>query len=148
MIDEGTPGADDGAPTTTRLREVFDRAGHVVIVEGPPDEAEVPGRGADLGERPGIAEPARLPAASCQLPAAGGTGDRCPCSSGPTIIVHDIDGEPIACWGPHHGTGLGGIGDRDAEPRDGPARTTWLADRGLTGSRDVQAELAEPAAER
>ncbi|GGQ91426.1 hypothetical protein [Kitasatospora griseola] len=91
----------------------------------------------------GIAEPARLPAV-----VDGGTGDRCPCSGRPTIIMHDIDGESIACRNPHHGTGLRGLGDRDAEPRDGSARTAWPADRGLTGSRDVQAELAEQAAER
>ncbi|MET9880997.1 hypothetical protein ABZZ36_41385 [Actinacidiphila glaucinigra] len=72
----------------------------------------------------------------------GGTGDRCLCNGWPTIMVHDAKGELIACWTLHHQTGLRGIGDCDADLRDGPALTQWLTVRGLTGSRKEQKELA------
>lgn len=62
-------------------------------------------------------------------------------------MVHDVKGEPIACWTLHHQSGLRGIGDCDADLRDGPALTEWLAERGLTGSREVQAMPAVEEAE-
>ncbi|MFJ3965661.1 winged helix-turn-helix domain-containing protein [Streptomyces sp. NPDC090036] len=50
----------------------------------------------------------------------------------------------------NHQTGIRGLGDCDADLRDGPALTEWLAEHGLTGSREAQAELAaeEAVAER
>lgn len=133
---------DDGAPTTARLREVLNRAGRVVIAEGPPDKADsadvariaVSGAAiADLAERLAIVD--------------GGTGDRCRCNGWPTITVYDTAGRPIACWTLHHRSGLRGLGDCDADLRDGPALTEWLAERGLTRSREIQEELAARDAE-
>ncbi|MGW6708756.1 hypothetical protein ACWGDE_28225, partial [Streptomyces sp. NPDC054956] len=65
----------------------------------------------------------------------GGTGDQCLCNGWPTITVHGVEGELIACWTLHHQSGLRGIGDCDADLQDGPALTEWLAERGLTRSR-------------
>ncbi|MFD4246832.1 hypothetical protein ACFWP3_35375 [Streptomyces sp. NPDC058525] len=142
MIYEGTTGMDEGAPTTARLRDVLDRAGHVVIAEGPPDKAD-------------SADVARIVVTGTEIAGLahvlaivdGGTGDRCRCRGWPTITVHDVKGELIACWTLHHQTGLRGIGDCDADLQDGPALTEWLAERGLTGSREVQAGLALQEAE-
>ncbi|MGW2238846.1 hypothetical protein [Streptomyces sp. NPDC001759] len=137
MICEGTTGMDEGAPTTARLRDVLNRAERVVIAEGPPDEADsadvarivVSGAAiADLADRLAIVD--------------GGTGDRCRCNGWPTITVYDAVGRLIACWTLHHQSGLRGIGDCDADLRDGPALTEWLAERGLTRSQAVQEQLA------
>ncbi|MFJ8011102.1 hypothetical protein [Streptomyces sp. NPDC096339] len=142
MIYEGTMGMDEGAPTTARLRDVLDRAGRVVIVEASPDEAESAGAARIVVTDAEIADLAGVLAL-----VDGGTGDRCLCSGWPTITVYDVKGEPIACWTLHHQSGLRGIGDCDADLLDGPALTEWLAERGLTGSREVQAELAVQEAE-
>lgn len=138
----GTVDMAEGPPTTARLRGVLNRAARVVIVEGPPDEVDsaVVARIVVTGAE--IAELARLLAV-----VDGGTGDRCRCHGWPTILVHDADGEPMACWTLHHQSGIRGIGDCDADLCDGPALTEWLAERGLTGSREVQAELAVEEAE-
>ncbi len=127
----------ESAPTTARLRDVLNRAGRVVIVEGPPHEAESGDLARTVVTGAEIADLADLLAL-----VDGGTGDRCRCLGWPTIMVHDVNGELIACWTLHHQSGLRGLGDCDADLRDGPALTAWLAERGLTGSREVQAQLA------
>ncbi|MFJ7910922.1 hypothetical protein [Kitasatospora sp. NPDC096204] len=142
MIDEGTMGMDEGAPTTARLREVLNRTERVVIAEGSPDEADSAGVARIVVTGAEIADLARVLAI-----VDGGTGDRCLCDGWPTITVHDVKGELIACWTLHHQSGLRGIGDCDADLQDGPALTEWLAERGLTGSQEVQAGLAEQEAE-
>jgi hypothetical protein len=73
----------------------------------------------------------------------GGTGDRCRCIGWPTIMVYDVRGELMACWTLHHQSGLRGIGDCVADLQDGPAPTEWLAERGLTGSRNQWGDLAD-----
>lgn len=142
MIYDGTTGKAEGAPTTTRLRDVLNRAGRVVIVEGSPDEADsaAVARIAVTGTE--IVDLAQLLAI-----VDGGTGDRCLCNGWPTIMIYDANGELIACWTLHHQSGFRGVGDCDADLRDGPALTEWLATHGLTGSREVQAELAAQGAE-
>ncbi|MFD7262679.1 hypothetical protein [Streptomyces sp. NPDC059874] len=142
MIYEGTMGMDEGAPTTARLRDVLNRAERVVIAEGSPDEADSAEVARIVVTGTEIADLAQLLAI-----VDGGTGDRCRCNGWPTIVVHDVKGELIACWTLHHQSGLRGIGDCDADLRDGPALTEWLAERGLTGSREVQAGLAVQEAE-
>ncbi|MFE1440522.1 hypothetical protein [Streptomyces sp. NPDC058739] len=142
MIYEGTKGVDEGAPTTARLRDVLNRAERVLIVEGPPSEVNSAGVARIAVTGTEIADLAQLLAI-----VDGGTGDRCRCHGWPTILVHDVDDELIACWTLHHQTGIRGIGDCDADLLDGPALTEWLAERGLTGSRQAQAELAEQEAE-
>ncbi|MEV0695674.1 hypothetical protein [Streptomyces sp. NPDC050388] len=137
MIYEGTTGVDEGAPTTARLRDVLNRAGRVVIAEASPDEADSVSVARIAVTGAEIADLARVLAI-----VDGGTGDRCLCNGWPTIMVHDVKGELIACWTLHHQSGLRGIGECDADLRDGPALTEWLAKRGLTGSREVQAGLA------
>lgn len=132
----------EGAPTTARLGHVLNRAGHVVIVEGPPDAVDRADLGRIVVSGAEIADLARLLAI-----VDGGTGDRCRCMGWPTIMVYDVNGEVIARWVLHHQSGLRGLGDCDADLRDGPALTEWLADRGLTRSREVQAELAVQEAE-
>lgn len=142
MIDKGTAARAEGAPTNARLRDVLSGAGHVVIVDAPPDEADFAERARTVVTGDDIADLARLLAI-----VEGGNGDRCRCSGWPTIRVHAADDRLIACWTLHHQSGLRGMGDCDADLRDGPALTEWLAERGLTGSREVQAELAVQAAE-
>ncbi|NUS53784.1 MAG: hypothetical protein HOV66_02820 [Streptomycetaceae bacterium] len=126
-----------GAPTTARLRGVLDRAACVVISEGMPDVAEAVGVPRIVVSGAEIADLARLPAI-----VDGGTGDRCRCPGSPTILLRDGHGELIARWTLHHRIGLRSIGACDAELRDGPALTAWLAERGPTGSREVQTGLA------
>ncbi|MFI8232510.1 hypothetical protein ACIGDI_27110 [Streptomyces sp. NPDC085900] len=133
---------DEGAPTTVRLRDVLDRAGRVVIAEASPAEAD-------------SAEVARIVVSGAAIAdltdllaiVDGGTGDRCRCNGWPTIMVYDTVGRLIACWTLHHQSGLRGIGDCDADLRDGPALTEWLAERGLTRSQAVQEQLAAQKAE-
>lgn len=135
VIFQGTAAGADGPPTTARLRAVLNRAARVVIVEGqvPSDEDDSTGApridvtGADLAD---LAELLAI--------VDGGTGDRCRCNGWPTIMVHDAYGELIARWTLHHQTGIRGLGDGDADLRDGPALTAWLAEHGLTGSRRLR----------
>ncbi|MEV7243074.1 hypothetical protein AB0N92_17745 [Streptomyces sp. NPDC093248] len=142
MVSEGHADTAEDAPTTARLREVLNRAGHVVIVEGSPDDigsadlARIVLTGAEIADL-----------ASMLAIVDGGTGDRCRCRGWPTITVYDSTGAAIACWTLHHQSGLQGAGQCDADLRDGPALTAWLAQRGLTRSREVQAELAVQQAE-
>jgi len=77
----------------------------------------------------------------------GGNGDRCRCLGWPTIRVFDATGRELARWTLHHQTGIRGLGNCDADLRDGPALTTWLADHGLTGSRERQEMLPRQRAE-
>ncbi|MEU5892232.1 hypothetical protein ABZ835_36165 [Streptomyces sp. NPDC047461] len=132
----------EGAPTTARLREVLNRAGHVVIVEGPRDVVDRADVTRTVASGAEIAHLARLLAI-----VDGGTGDRCRCMGWPTVMVYDVHGELIACWVLHHQSGLRGLGDCDADLLDGPALTEWLAERGLTRSREVRSELAAQDAE-
>ncbi|MGY1577407.1 hypothetical protein [Streptomyces sp. MN13] len=141
---EEAEGTGEDRPTTARLRQVLDRAERVVIVEASPAEADADSAdlprltvtGAEIGEL------ARLLAI-----VDGGTGDRCRCIGWPTITVYDSQGDLIARWTLHHQSGLRGLGDCDADLRDGPALTAWLAERGLTRSRSVQEGLAREEAE-
>ncbi|WP_251092096.1 hypothetical protein [Streptomyces sp. Caat 7-52] len=142
MISRGTTGMAEGAPTTARLRDVLQRAGRVVIVEGSPADAGSAERARTVVTGAGVDHLARLLAI-----VDGGTGYRCRCHGWPTILVYDVSGELLACWTLHHQTGLSGIGDCDADLRDGPALTAWLAERGLTRSREVQSALADQEAE-
>ncbi|WP_354644624.1 hypothetical protein [Kitasatospora camelliae] len=128
---------DEGAPTTARLREVLGRAKRVVIVDAAPQEADAPERARTVVTGDDIAELARVLAV-----VDGGTGDRCLCLGWPTIRVYGRFGRRIADWTLHHQTGLRGLGDCDADLRDGPALTEWLAERGLTGPREEQAQQA------
>ncbi|WP_155389445.1 hypothetical protein [Catellatospora paridis] len=129
---------DDEPPTTAALRQVLDGAAQVVVVEASPDEVDAPDAARIELSGEGIAELARLLAV-----VDGGTGDRCRCPGWPTILVRDASGRDIAQWTLHHQTGLRGVGDGDADLRDGPALSDWLAARGLTGSRETQQLLAE-----
>lgn len=134
---QGSPGTGEGPPTTARLRAVLARAARVEIVEGPPDQtgsADLPRLVVTGGEIADLAQVLSI--------VDGGTGDRCLCIGWPTILIHDPSGRLIARWSLHHQTGLRGLGDCDADLQDGPALTAWLAERGLTGSQRVQAELA------
>ncbi|MFI9723869.1 hypothetical protein ACIHFE_30140 [Streptomyces sp. NPDC052396] len=142
MIYEGTAGMTEGPPTTARLRDVLNRAVRVLIVEGPPDQADSADLARIVVTGAEIADLARVLAI-----VDGGTGDQCRCHGWPTIMVHDSNSELIACWTLHHQSGLRGIGNCDADLRDGPALTAWLAERGLTRSRDIQAMRAAQQAE-
>lgn len=139
LRDDFSLGIPDGeAPTTTALRRVLGDAAQVVIVEAAPDELGDPGAARTVLSGGEIAELARLLAI-----VDGGTGDRCRCPGWPTVLVRDATGRDIAQWTLHHQTGLRGVGGCDADLRDGPALTDWLADRGLTGSREARQLLAE-----
>ncbi|MEV0293652.1 hypothetical protein [Nocardia sp. NPDC050710] len=137
MSNKGAARAAEGSSTTSRLREVLDRAASVVIVEGAPDEVDATDRRrivvtgieiADLAQRLAIVD--------------GRTGSHCLCPGWPTILVHDSHGDLIARWTLHHQSALRGVGDCDADLRDGPGLTEWLAQHGLTGPQKVQTELA------
>ncbi|WP_159395501.1 hypothetical protein [Streptomyces sp. 3211] len=128
-------------PTTARVQDILNRAIRVVIVEGSPDEVGSVDRARLVVTGDEIAD-----LASHLAIVDGGTGDRCRCNGWPTIMVHGPDGE-TACWTLHHQIGLRGIGNCDADLRDGPALTEWLAQRGLTGSQRAQEWLAEEEAE-
>jgi hypothetical protein len=78
----------------------------------------------------------------------GGNGDRCRCSGWPTIVVRDGARRQTAQWTLHHQTAISGLGNCDADLRDGPGLTDWLAERGLTGSRAAQQAMAAEAAGR
>jgi hypothetical protein len=133
---------DEDRPTTARLRAVLERAARAVIVEASPDEAD----SADLPRLTVTgAETAEL--ARRLAIVDGGAGDTCLCDGWPTITVYGTQGDPVARWTLHHQSGLRGIGDYDAELQDGPALTAWLAERGLTGSREAREELDEEEAE-
>lgn len=131
----------EDVPTTARVQDVLNRATRVVIVEGSPDEAD----SIDL-TRLVVTGDEIADLASHLAILDGGTGDRCRCNGWPTIMVHGPDGE-TTCWTLHHQIGLRGVGNCDADLRDGPALTEWLARRGLTGSQKVQEGLAEEEAE-
>jgi len=137
-----TPGNDDLAPSTAVVERLLAAAAEVVIIEAFPHDIEradaarmvVSGEEiADLAVRLAVVD--------------GGTGDRCRCLGWPTILVIGAAGDEIARWTLHHQTGIRGVGNCDADLRDAPALTTWLADHGLTKSRDVQQMLARQRAE-
>lgn len=78
--------------------------------------------------------------------ADGGTGDRRLCNGRPAVTVHDVNGEVIACWTPHHRTSLRGTGDCDADLRDGPAFTECPAGPGAV--RPPRCRCRRPARRR
>lgn len=130
-------------PTTALIERVLSRAAEVMIVETSPheldrsDAARIVLRGEEITD---LARPLAI--------VDGGTGSRCRCLGWPTILVLDAAGTQIACWTLHHQEALGGIGNCDADLRDGPSLTRWLADRGLTGSLEVQRMLAQHDADQ
>jgi hypothetical protein len=130
------------APTTARLRELLANAASVLIVESSPDELDrvdamrVVVTGDEID---GLAQVLSV--------VDGGTGDRCRCLGWPTIVVSGADGRELARWTVHHQRFLGGLGDSDAELRNGPALTEWLAKRGLVGSQEAQLMAAREEAE-
>ncbi|GLI00844.1 hypothetical protein [Phytohabitans aurantiacus] len=132
----------DEAPTTALLERVLAPAAEVLIVEAPPSDLGRAGAARVVVSGAEISELARLLAV-----VDGGTGDRCRCLGWPTIVVSDAGGHEIARWTLHHQTGIRGLGYCDAELRDGPALTDWLAARGLTGSLRAQRMLARQDAE-
>lgn len=131
----------ENVPTTAQVQDALNRATRVVIVEGSPDEVDSNDLTRLVLTGDQIADLARHLAI-----VDGGTGDNCRCRGWPTITVHGPDGE-TACWTLHHQTGLRGVGNCDADLRDGPALTEWLARHGLTGSQRAQERLAEEEAE-
>ncbi len=60
----------------------------------------------------------------------------------PTVLVLGPGGEELARWDLHGQERLRGPENHEAWLLDGPALTTWLADRGLTGPREEQEEAA------
>lgn len=121
---------------------MLNRAGRVVIVEGAPAEADSADGARIVVTGAEIAGLARLLAV-----VDGGSGEQCLCDGGPTILVQDVRGELIARWTLHHWSALRGLGRGDADLRDGPALTAWLAERGLTGSLEARSFQAELEAE-
>ncbi|WP_433342102.1 hypothetical protein [Micromonospora sp. CA-111912] len=135
-------GSGDEAPSTAMVERVLADAAEVLIIEASVDELDRPAAARIVVSDRDIAELTRLLAV-----VDGGTGDRCLCLGWPTILVSDAAGREIARWTLHHQSGIRGLGSCDADLRDGPGLTGWLADRGLTGSREVQQMLARQAAE-
>lgn len=130
--------ADRGeAPTTAMLERALEGAARVLIIETTPDQLDRAGAARVSISGSELADLARLLAI-----VDGGTGDHCRCMGWPTILVFDAAEAEIAKWTLHHQSGLRGLGSCDADLRDGPALTAWLAAHGLTGSRDVQAMVA------
>ncbi|MER5334093.1 hypothetical protein [Micromonospora sp. NPDC002717] len=142
MTDAPTLGSDDGAPTTALVERVLAKAAEVLIIEASVDELDRSDAARIVVSGTEIAELVSLLAV-----VDGGTGDHCLCMGWPTILVSDAAGREIARWTLHHQTGIRGLGNCDADLRNGPGLTDWLADRGLTGSREVQQMLARQAAE-
>ncbi|GHJ48656.1 hypothetical protein Cs7R123_59980 [Catellatospora sp. TT07R-123] len=129
--------ADGEAPTNALLSRELSRAAQVVIVEAAPnqldraDAARIVLRGGEIADLAGVL-----------AIVDGGTGDHCRCLGWPTILLLDGEGTQLACWTLHHQTGLRGPGNCDADLRDGPVLSEWLARRGLAGSLRVQQHLA------
>ncbi|XVV16903.1 hypothetical protein ACQP2X_21750 [Actinoplanes sp. CA-131856] len=142
MIGGQERNSDDVAPSTALLEHVLAQASEVLIVEAYADEIDEPDAARTMVSGEDIGQLARRLAV-----VDGGTGDHCLCMGWPTILVSDGAGREIACWTLHHQTGIRGLGNCDAELLDGPGLTDWLADRGLTRSREVQQVLAREAAE-
>src|SRR5687768_5758294 len=130
------------APSTARLQGILANAAEVLIVEAGPDELDRADAARIVVTGDELAGLARVLAV-----VDGGSGDHCRCVGWPTMIVYGADGHELARWTLHHEQHLRGLGDSDADLRDGPALTEWLAEHGLTRSRDVQLMLARQAAE-
>ncbi|MFI6760031.1 hypothetical protein ACIBF5_12925 [Micromonospora sp. NPDC050417] len=142
MTDAPAIASGDTAPSTALVERVLAEAAEVLIVEASPDELDRPDAARIVVSGKEVAELARRLAV-----VDGDTGDRCRCMGWPTILVSDAAGREIARWTLHHQTAIRGVGSWDADLRDGPGLTDWLADRGLSGSREVQQLLAGQAAE-
>jgi hypothetical protein len=137
VIETSTSGGENQAPSTALLKRVLSHAAQVEIIEAPPDDTERADAARTTVSGPEITELARLLAV-----VDGGTGEYCRCLGWPTILVRDADGHQIAAWTLHHQGGIRGLGSCDAELRDAPALTEWLAEHGLTRSREIQHMLA------
>lgn len=120
------------ASGTARLQGILANAAEVVIVEAGPDESDRADAARIVVTGDEIAELARVLA----VLDSGGKG-RCLCLGWPTIVVSSADGRELARWTVHHQTHVRGLGDSDAELRDGPALVEWLAGHGLGRSREV-----------
>jgi len=137
VIETFPSGSENEVPSTALLERILAHAAQVEIIEAPPDETDRDGAVGTIVSGPEIAELARLLAV-----VDGGTGDQCRCLGWPTIMVRDAYGHQIARWTLHHQTGIRGLGNCDAELRDAPTLTEWLAEHGLTRSREIQNILA------
>ncbi|MCM0673124.1 hypothetical protein NCC78_00010 [Micromonospora phytophila] len=124
------------------MERVLAKAAEVLIIEASGDELDRTDAARIVLSGKEIAELARLLAV-----VDGGTADRCLCLGWPTILVLDVTGRELARWTLHHQTAIRGLGSCDAELRDGAGLTGWLAEHGLTGSREVQQMLARQAVE-
>ncbi|WP_344613862.1 hypothetical protein [Dactylosporangium salmoneum] len=124
------------------MERVLAKAAEVLIIEASVDDLDRADARRTVVSGQAMTELVRLLAV-----VDGGTGDRCRCRGWPTILVFDTTGREIAQWSLHHQTGIRGLGNCDADLRDGPALTDWLAERGLTRSREVQQMLAQQATE-
>ncbi|MEH0935332.1 hypothetical protein [Micromonospora psammae] len=142
MIDAPTTGSDDGAPSAALAERVLAEAAEVLIIEASVDELDRTDAARVVLSGREVAELARLLAV-----VDGGTEDRCLCLGWPTILVLDATGREFARWTLHHQVAIRGLGSCDAELRDGAGLTDWLAEHGLTGSREVQRMLARQADE-
>lgn len=78
----------------------------------------------------------------------GGTGDRCRCWRGPALLLRGAAGERVAQWTLHlHQDGsIRGVGNCDAELRDGPGILHWLAGHGLSEPLEAERRRAHEAA--
>jgi hypothetical protein len=121
------------APSIKRLQGILSTAAEVLIVEAGPGELDRADAARTVVTGEEIAGLARVLAV-----VDGGIGDECLCDGRPTILAFGADGRELARWTVHHRRYLAGLGDSDAELRNGPALTEWLAEHGLTGSRDIQ----------
>lgn len=129
-------------PSTAWLHGILANAAEVLIVEAGPDELDRADAARTVVAGDEIAGLARVLAV-----VDSDRRDGCLCLGWPTMVVSGADGRELARWTVHHQTYLRGLGDGDAELRNGPALTEWLAEHGLSGSRDVQLMLARQEVE-
>ncbi|GIH02171.1 hypothetical protein Rhe02_02380 [Rhizocola hellebori] len=142
MTDSPTAASSAGPPSTAVVQGVLAEAAEVLIIEASGYELDRADAARVVVSGDQLTELATLLAV-----VDGGTGDRCRCLGSPTLLVMDASGRELARWTLHHQTHLGGVGSCDAQLRDGPALTDWLAGLGLTRSREVQLMLARQAAQ-
>jgi hypothetical protein len=133
----------DEPPTNAALRRVLALASEVVIAEagGGGDGRDGAARFVVTGAE--VAGLARLLAI-----VDGGTGDMCRCTGGLAFLLCDKAGGQVAQWTLHHQRNIRGIGNCDAELRDAPGATRWLADHGLTGPLRSERLFARLSRER
>lgn len=133
MIDAFASDSEDEVPTSAMLERILVHAAAVEIIETSPVELD-------------SAEAARIAVSGAEIAELaryltivdGGVGDTCRCPGWPTILVHDGDGQQIALLSLHHQTRIRGLGNCDADLQNASGLTDWLAEHGLTKSREVQ----------